>query len=198
MSKKEILKLTEYQYLINAINLYEKHYGSDDMTSEIKVRYKSLFDSYNGGFLTLDEYRDRKTGLAIALHRYISVILEDKETEKKNIVMNIHNQNIYGNANVADNLYIGGNQSNSNFDSTDNYLLKAIESLNPESKNVLIEAISGFNTTKEPIEKNKSKNKIVSFITDNFIPVLKVVGKTALGVVLAKYGLKLADFGVED
>lgn len=199
MSKKDILKLTENQYLINAIQLYEKHYGKDENISEISIRYKNLSESYNKGILSINEYREKKIGLAIALHKYISESLSENELSKVTIMnLNIQHQTINGQVNMADVINMGGNASNVVLDKADTELMKVVNNVEFENKEQVINAINNYNSTQEPLEKTKSKNKITSFITENCMPALKMIGKTALAIILTKYGMKLADLGLED
>lgn len=198
MGKKEILNLAENQYLINAFQLYEKHYGSDQTISELKIRYKNLFDSYITGIISTSEYREKKIGLSLALYKYISEVEVSVETPKINVMnINIQNQNISGQAFMADTINMGNN--NVVFDKADTELIKYISNSDVENKEQVINAISEYNKENaEPIQKAKSKNKIVSFLTDNCIPVLKALGKASLAIILTKYGMKLADLGLED
>jgi len=85
------------------------------------------------------------------------------------------------------------------FDAEDEALLKAIGAceIDAQEKASVSDAIKeNADENTETKKKTKNRSKIVNFLVDYAVPVLKVLGQAAIGIVLTKYGLNMADVGL--
>ena len=114
--------------------------------------------------------------------------------------MKIETQNIYGGSQQFADSIVNQNPK-INFDEHDIHLLKFIGNIEDNEKDEIAnDVVSIANRDLLSIERTGATERVKKFIINHKEDAIKwssIIGKTALAIILAKFGLSLADIGLE-
>jgi len=168
---------------------------------EIITKYRSLESTYLLGNISEQEYTTGRNKLVSAFLNLINT-LEENPPEKPIIMkFEIEKQVVNGQVNIADTINIGTKfaetfTSKKEYSPEDTDLLKVVGEVgDEEDKKDVPTAVDEFNEDEE--KKESAKERITNFIKTYGTPIFKILGKVALGLLLAKYGLSAKDLSLD-
>jgi hypothetical protein len=216
MPRQVLISLISHNLIDTAFSAFIHEFGATAKIVDLRMRFLTLEDDFDLGRITGEEYRRQKTGILTSFINYIDTFnsneakVNEKINTTNNIVMEIHiaNQIVNGQVNMADVIAIGDKfaeevlkRTGKPLDEADTHLVKAVGAIadTEELKTEVTGAIETFNDSDVDVPKKaKAKNKITDFLLTYGVPTAKVLGRVALGIVLAKYGIKIAELGLTD